>query len=616
MAESASRPKWLLDIERLLPVRSQFVLSGQIRDLVLVPTESGPTPLPLLRALWLALRDLGYQFMLVHDPVDGVRVYPAERDVIARASELLPQVTFDNGRTPAQIGGTLIDIMRAAVSLRQARAAFVLDFASRLAPTPAQLEEAQRAFFVACEKLSLDAAPMLPPGASGGPLFNPVIWLLNRSQDLPSWMLLDSERVSTHSIGLPSRQTRLQTARMLAPRFAGASEANDAAVNKYAETFAAGTDGMSLQSMTDVAQLASRASMSLAQVDDALRAFKIGETDNPWKQPWLRKNIGEAASSIEDRVKGQPQAITKTVDILMRSVMGLTGAQARSSGSRPRGVLFFAGPTGVGKTELAKSLTQVLFGDEQAYIRFDMSEFAEEHAGARLLGAPPGYVGYDAGGELTNAVRERPFSVILFDEIEKAHPRLLDKFLQILEDGRLTDGRGETTYFSEAVIIFTSNLGIYVERDGQRVLNVQPGEPYDHVEQRVREAITNYFRFTLSRPEILNRIGENIVVFNFITPPVAVQIFEGMLKNVIRRVRSEHGADLALEDEARARLLEWCTSDLSNGGRGVGNHIEMCLINPLARALFATTESLAGKTVRIQRVAVSDNVYSVQLSVQ
>jgi ATP-dependent Clp protease ATP-binding subunit ClpA len=217
---------------------------------------------------------------------------------------------------------------------------------------------------------------------------------------------------------------------------------------------------------------------------------------------------------------------------------------------------------------------------------------------------------------LTNAVRERPFSVILFDEIEKAHPRLLDKFLQILEDGRLTDGRGETTYFSEAVIIFTSNLGIYVERDGQRVLNVQPGEPYEHVEQRVREAITNYFRFTLSRPEILNRIGENIVVFNFITPPVAVQIFEGMLKNVIRRVRSEHGADLILEEEARAGLLEMCTSDLSNGGRGIGNHIEMCLINPLARALFATTESLAGKTVRISRVTVTDNVYSVELSVQ
>src|SRR5208337_447826 len=113
-------------------------------------------------------------------------------------------------------------------------------------------------------------------------------------------------------------------------------------------------------------------------------------------------------------------------------------------------------------------------------IRFDMSEFSAEHADQRLIGAPPGYVGYDAGGELTNAVREKPFSVVLFDEIEKAHPRILDKFLQILEDGRLTDGRGETAYFSEAILVFTSNLGIYVENaQGQRVHNVRPGDPYE-----------------------------------------------------------------------------------------------------------------------------------------
>ena len=176
-------------------------------------------------------------------------------------------------------------------------------------------------------------------------------------------------------------------------------------------------------------------------------------------------------------MRGQRPAVTKTIDILMRSVMGLTGAQARASGNRPRGVLFFAGPTGVGKTELAKTLTQLIFGDERAYIRFDMSEFAEEHTGARLLGAPPGYIGYDAGGELTNAVREKPFSVVLFDEIEKAHPRILDKFLQILEDGRLTDGRGETAYFSEAILVFTSNLGITVEDEhGRRVQSVSPGD--------------------------------------------------------------------------------------------------------------------------------------------
>jgi ATP-dependent Clp protease ATP-binding subunit ClpA len=409
-------------------------------------------------------------------------------------------------------------------------------------------------------------------------------------------------------------QVRNMAAVMLASRFRDGGNAPPEEMKKYCEAFTAGTNGMSLQAMTDVAQLASRANMGLSDIGDALRAFKVGEIENPWKGELIREKISEATKRIEQRVKGQPQAITKTVDILMRSAMGLTGAQARSSSGRPRGALFFAGPTGVGKTELAKTLTESLFGDEQAYIRFDMSEFSEEHTGARLLGAPPGYVGYDSGGELTNAVRERPFSVILFDEIEKAHPRLLDKFLQILEDGRLTDGRGETTYFSEAVIIFTSNLGIYVEEDGARVMNVHPGDTYDRVEQRVREAISNYFRFTLSRPEILNRIGENIVVFNFITPPVAVLIFDGMMRNVLNRVKEEHGAELVLDDQVRNQLLTWATADLSNGGRGIGNHIEMCFINPLARALFSVSGDLRNRSLRVTGVTVNDNVYSLELS--
>jgi len=315
--------------------------------------------------------------------------------------------------------------------------------------------------------------------------------------------------------------------------------------------------------------------------------YDAGATENPWKKDYLRERIADALPFIEERVRGQRPAVTKTIDILMRSVMGLTGAQARATGNRPRGVLFFAGPTGVGKTELAKTLTQLIFGDDRAYIRFDMSEFAEEHTGARLLGAPPGYIGYDAGGELTNAVRDKPFSVVLFDEIEKAHPRILDKFLQILDDGRLTDGRGETAYFSEAILVFTSNLGIFVEDEhGQRVQSVQPGDPHPVVEARVRTAIQDYFKFRLSRPEILNRIGDNIVVFGFITPDIAAQIFDGMLRNVVNRVRDEHKVDLALDETVRDRLRELCTRDLSNGGRGIGNQLESLFVNPLARAMF------------------------------
>jgi ATP-dependent Clp protease ATP-binding subunit ClpA len=394
---------------------------------------------------------------------------------------------------------------------------------------------------------------------------------------------------------------------------AGYETADAPARAHFMRTFADNTDGMTLAALGDVVQLAGQSAIGMADIDDAIRCYKVGALDNPWKKQYLKDRIRGAMGEIEERVKGQTQAATKTVDILMRSVTGLTGAQARSGSGRPRGILFFAGPTGVGKTELAKTLTKIIFGDERAYIRFDMSEFAEEHNSARLLGAPPGYVGYDAGGELTNAMREKPFSVVLFDEIEKAHPRLLDKFIQILEDGRLTDGRGETVYFSESIIIFTSNLGIYVEGpDGRRVQNVRPGDSYETVERNVREAISNHFRYTLGRPEILNRIGENIVVFNFIVPEIGVKILDGMLRNVARRVEEEHGMQLELSAVARAKLVDGCLADLSLGGRGIGNQLEMALINPLARALF-NTESDGRERIIVADITERDKVYSVTL---
>ncbi len=271
------------------------------------------------------------------------------------------------------------------------------------------------------------------------------------------------------------------------------------------------------------------------------------------------------------------------LDIIKRA---MTGIGATKRGGRPRGVAFLAGPTGVGKTELAKSITSLLFGDESAYIRFDMSEFSAEHADQRLIGTPPGYVGYDVGGELTNAVREKPFSVILFDEVEKAHPRILDKFLQILDDGMLTSGRGDRVYFSEAFIIFTSKSGIYrVDASGERVPNVSPDETSTDVARKVRTEIDRHFKAALNRPEILNRIGENIIVFNFIRSEIAREIFSGMMSTVLENA-ARTGIHVELAPGVQDQLASLCLSDLSNGGRGIRNQVETHLVNPLSRALF------------------------------
>src|SRR5262249_21520815 len=201
-----------------------------------------------------------------------------------------------------------------------------------------------------------------------------------------------------------------------------------------------------------------------------------------------------------------------------------------------------------------------------------MSEFSAEHADQRLIGAPPGYIGYNTGGELTNAIRQKPFSVVLFDEIEKAHPRILDKFLQILDDGVLTSGRGERVYFSESLIIFTSNLGMTrTLPDKTRVPNVTPDEPLDLVRSKVRSEIESHFKLELSRPEILNRIGENVIVFDFIRPHVAREILQIMINRVVDDLRSEQGLILAFAPKAKERLEALCLLDLSNGGRGIRN---------------------------------------------
>lgn len=321
--------------------------------------------------------------------------------------------------------------------------------------------------------------------------------------------------------------------------------------------------------------------------DKLFYLFKYGEKDNPWEKLDYNR-VKNIKKELQERVVGQEEAIEKIETTVVKAYMGLTGLHKTSSRSMPKGVFFFVGPTGVGKTELSKALAKFLFGDEQACIRFDMSEYAQENSDQKLIGAPPGYVGYEEGGQLTNAIREHPFSVVLFDEIEKAakpNPRILDIFLQILEDGRLTDSKGDTVYFSDTIIVFTSNLGAN---------EVQASSDKETVAKEFIRIVKNYFDNELKRPELLGRIGyNNIVPFNFIMDrEFQYKIAKSKLKPIIKGIEEKY--NLYLEFEKEMEVIDYIlkTVDIMKGGRDILNSINDRLLDPLSMFLFDNKEDL------------------------
>ena len=574
-------PKWLRDIDAALSIRSQFVLSGNIRDHVLVGREGLPA-CSLIDAIWTILEPRGFQGILVWDPIDGLASFPAGRSVhLADTSLAKP-----GKKSEADLAQIFCAV--AVPDPKQPPVAMVVDYASRVDTSLRMPEQ----LFAAAEKAA--AASRLVPRAdrSTPACFNPIVWFANRANDLPFWFTVDNQRIVSIPIPLPSADDRRTWARVCYDSI----DNRDVGEEEFAATLGGLTHGMTLVEVENITKLARAQGLKASEADDAVERFRVGDVDideNPWRTDALRTRIAEGAAEIDKYVKGQDRAKMRVLDILKRTSIGLTGAQTSSAGNRPRGVLFFAGPTGVGKTEMAKTIARIVFGDPDACLRFDMSEFKGEHSGDRLIGAPPGYVGFDQGGELTNAMRENPFRVLLFDEIEKAHPRILDKFLQVLEDGRLTDGRGETVYFSESLIVFTSNVGIVrkdertgeVERLVKREDQLADPEAY---ERKILDGVRDHFHLELQRPELHNRLGENVVVFNYITDEVAQAILNGMLQNVADICREDTSLTLELTDEARAQLIQYCTGEdvLNNGGRGIGSKLEAVLVNPLARHIF------------------------------
>lgn len=594
-----SIPKWQQEIASFKGIKSTFIIEGNINDFYpmydlnngdIAPKAFVDLNMILFKLFNENMAESSYDFMFC-DPATGIYNKFGDKfgnieDMMQKYSDAGEEETFSFGIDRIfKKSCKLDDIERLSSTIRNAvvdadrekPVCVVMSFASRYISSPTTLEASENKMFLNLLFASLNAAKISDQ-------FNTLIMVVEKFNDLPAWFFYNNPNVRTISIPNPDKDIRTIFVEKEYTEF----EANPN-LQKVKDKFIDVTDGLKHRELKELRSLYQRLLTRKPDTDllDAVSIYKYGIIENMWHSIDKDK-IANLEELLKKRVMGQDQAIVKTVNIVKRAVSGLSGLQHSSGQNKPRGVLFFAGPTGTGKTELTKALAEQLFGDENNCIRFDMSEFSESHADQKLFGAPPGYVGYEAGGQLTNAIKEKPFSILLFDEIEKAHPSIMDKFLQILEDGRMTDGQGNTVYFSETLIIFTSNLGItqqYIDANGRerREQLVFPNETYEEIEPKVLSAIKDHFK-----PEVLNRIGNNIIVYDFIRPEASRAIVKGQISKINSRIAKQHKININVPDEVLEYYYELANQNevLEMGGRGIGNLMEDKYINPLAEFIF------------------------------
>lgn len=597
---------WLEHFSRDIGYKSSVIVFGNTSDIMLNPKNYGKYD-KVINTLIAYIRDKGYKQIVKWDRVDGIdysvsdEIMNANVDNITspRSNDYDLGEDFDTSFTSQQGNcyknpDEFFPYMLSIIKNNSNKTAFVLDYSDYLFGNANSLSEKERNYLAILGK-ALEASQSYnlldSEFASVG---NIVIIVAKNNAMIPPAFYLNNSMVSSVNVPLPGHREREH---FIETNMACLNISQNIMSDKNIEDdLIDALDGFTLKEIAQMMKL-SRQMPEKLSFEKLINLFKYGEKVSPWEE-LSKDKITRIEDELSKRVKGQNVAISKVKEVIIRAYTGFSGLQHSSKQKKPKGTLFFVGPTGVGKTELAKSLAEFIFGDENACIRFDMSEYNHEHSDQRLVGAPPGYVGYEAGGQLTNAVKEKPFCVLLFDEIEKAHGRILDKFLQILEDGRLTDGKGETVYFSETIIIFTSNIGA-----SEVNADLNPKE----VKKLFVEKVQDHFITKLGRPELLNRIGNNIVAFNFIDDPkVFTDIAKLKFKTIEEVVTERYGAKIVFEQEDDIFMAIGKKAGKQNGGRGLLNVMESLIINPLSEFIFERSNMLRNRQIIIKLLIIPD----------
>ena len=586
------KPKWQKEIESFKGIKSTFIIEGNINDIYPDYIDENRANYINLDFLLMKLlktdeklennQNLEYDFVFCN-PVLGFY------NKINNVADILKDFDKSNiFKDEKKQNYKVNDVEEFSLIIKEAMTnkleknnerkkpiAIVINFAARYISSPTSLDTCENNMFINLFEASINAKNVKK-------YINTLILVVEKFNDLPSWFYYNNPNVRTITIPNPDKNIRLDYIKQI---YEKELENNLKIKGKFIDN----TESLKLKELKELKNLYERYKRKDENYTllDALTMYKYGIKENMWESI-DDEVVNNLENSLTERVKGQDRAIKKVSSVIKRAVTGMSGLQHSSTGNKPKGILFFAGPTGTGKTELTKALAEILFGDENNCIRFDMSEYSESHSDQKLFGAPPGYVGYEAGGQLTNAIKERPLSILLFDEIEKAHPSIMDKFLQILEDGRMTDGQGNTVYFSEALIIFTSNLGItkkIIDSSGneRREQLVSIDESYEDMENKVINGIKAHFK-----PEVVNRIGNNIVVFDFIRDEVSQLIVKSQIKKINENIEKIKKIKIVITPEILEYYYKLAKEKniLEMGGRGIGNMIEDKYINELSDYIF------------------------------
>ncbi|MDN3651341.1 AAA family ATPase [Thalassotalea ponticola] len=603
---------WLDELSRQAKLRRGIVISGNVNNLVF---DTEDKVVPFTQALSDTLKKLGFKHVIHYSRVGGLsgisdsewnelqtsfgsQSEEVEGDDYDFDDETSQHSAVPQGQTQLTPQDFFAVAQRVMLNSHAPKVAFLVDWSNLLFGQVNALSEQERGWIIQLSQNLRDSEDEMSLDQVNSVL-SLMVFVCHGNNHLPPVLISGNPQFAEIVVPLPNRAERKQVILGLKDVFN--IEKKLSSESRLLADFVDLTDSFTLREINQLARL-SRHQPELS-IEALVSLYRYGSKESPWEQLNYDK-LKHVELILTRRVKGQDAAIKLVRKVLVRAFTGLSGLQHSSKSRMPKGALFFVGPTGVGKTELAKSLASFLFGDEDACLRFDMSEFNHEHADQRLVGAPPGYVGFEEGGQLTNAVKKRPFSLLLFDEIEKAHPRILDKFLQILEDGRLTDGKGETVSFSDTFIVFTSNIGASEIEPGERAI------------EQFKAHVSRHFVHELKRPELLGRIGEaNIVPFNFMTSSdVLVGIAKAKLEPLKTRLKEKWGiSDLIFENEPKALKTIVEQVDISAGGRGVLNAMVTMLFDPLAEFLFANLMDKDRFEKRPVRVVQAGNRFDFEI---